>query len=121
MIIIIIFIIVVVVTTYVIAECSIGIALLYRSHPSIHPSTHSSSFCTYDRIIFRDLKPENVALDVRGDMRLFDFGLVKELKAKDLVEPPDSFKATGLTGSRRYSKWMVGKLVEYSTPILLQQ
>lgn len=23
------------------------------------------------------------------DMRLFDFGLVKELKAKDLVEPPD--------------------------------
>lgn len=58
------------------------------------------------RIIFRDLKPENVGLDVRGDMRLFDFGLVKELKAKDLVEPPDSFKATGLVGSRRYSKFM---------------
>jgi serine/threonine protein kinase len=26
----------------------------------------------------------------------------KELKPKDLVEPPDSYHATGLTGSRRY-------------------
>jgi serine/threonine protein kinase len=50
------------------------------------------------------LKPENIAFDVRGDMRLFDFGLAKELKAKDLVDPPDGFAATGLTGSRRYSK-----------------
>lgn len=53
-------------------------------------------------IIYRDLKPENIAFDVRGDMRLFDFGLAKELKARDLVDPPDGFKATGLTGSRRY-------------------
>lgn len=35
-------------------------------------------------------------------MRLFDFGLAKELKAKDLAEPPDGFRATGMTGSRRY-------------------
>lgn len=56
----------------------------------------------YYRILFRDLKPENVAFDLRGDMRLFDFGLAKELKQKDLVEAPDGFNATGLTGSRRY-------------------
>lgn len=56
----------------------------------------------YDRIIFRDLKPENLAFDLRGDMRLFDFGLAKELKQKDMVEAPDGFNATGLTGSRRY-------------------
>lgn len=60
------------------------------------------------RILYRDLKPENVAVDIRGDMRLFDFGLVKELKARDLVEPPDSFSATGLVGSRPYSK-LIGK------------
>lgn len=53
-------------------------------------------------IIYRDLKPENIAFDVRGDMRLFDFGLAKELKARDLVDPPEGFAATGLTGSRRY-------------------
>jgi serine/threonine protein kinase len=56
----------------------------------------------YYRIIFRDLKPENLAFDLRGDMRLFDFGLAKELKQKDRGEAPDGFNATGLTGSRRY-------------------
>jgi len=31
------------------------------------------------RIIFRDLKPENCGFDVRGDVKLFDFGLAKEI------------------------------------------
>jgi serine/threonine-protein kinase TNNI3K len=35
-------------------------------------------------------------------MCLFDFGLAKELKRRDLVECPDGYNATGLTGSRRY-------------------
>ena len=35
-------------------------------------------------------------------MRLFDFGLAKELKQRDLVEHPDGYRATGMTGSRRY-------------------
>ena len=58
----------------------------------------------HNRILFRDLKPENVGVDVRGDMRLFDFGLAKELKVRDLVKAPDEYTATGLTGSRVYSK-----------------
>lgn len=54
------------------------------------------------RIIFRDLKPDNLAFDLRWNLRMFDFGLAKELKAKDMVEFPDLYNATGLTGSRRY-------------------
>jgi len=54
------------------------------------------------KLIFRDIKPENIGLDCRGEMRLFDFGLCKELKDSDLVQAPDQYKATGLTGSRRY-------------------
>ena len=41
-------------------------------------------------------------MDAHGDMRLFDFGLAKELKQRDLVQPPDGYRATGVTGSRRY-------------------
>jgi len=37
-----------------------------------------------------------------GDAKLFDFGLAKELKPKDLVSPPDGYEASGMTGSRRY-------------------
>ena len=44
---------------------------------------------------------DNIGVDVRGDMRVFDFGLAKELKPKDLVEAPEGYNATGLTGSRR--------------------
>jgi len=36
-------------------------------------------------IVYRDLKPENVGLDVRETVKLFDFGLAKELKDEDLV------------------------------------
>lgn len=54
------------------------------------------------KILFRDLKPDNMGFNVRGDLQIFDFGLAKELKAKDLVEAPDRYECTGLTGSRRY-------------------
>ena len=59
-------------------------------------------FLKSKNILFRDLKPENVGFDVRSRVKLFDFGLTKELKHRDLVEPPDSYDLTGMTGSRRY-------------------
>ena len=53
-------------------------------------------------LLFRDVKPDNVGLDHEGQWRLFDFGLSKELKEKDLVQPPDGYNTTGTVGSRRY-------------------
>jgi hypothetical protein len=41
-----------------------------------------------------------MGFDVRGDVRLFDFGVARELKPKDLVKAPDGYRCTGLTGSR---------------------
>jgi serine/threonine protein kinase len=48
------------------------------------------------------LSNRNVGCDVRGDYKLFDFGLAKELKKKDLAKEPDTYETTGLTGSRRW-------------------
>lgn len=48
-------------------------------------------------LIHRDLKPDNVGFDVRGDVKIFDFGLA--------VEIPDSqgpYKLTGNTGTMCY-------------------
>ena len=47
------------------------------------------------------MKAENIGIDLRGDLRLFDFGLAKELKEKDMIAP-GMYKLTGMTGSRRY-------------------
>ncbi|KAL7575307.1 hypothetical protein ACA910_001830 [Epithemia clementina (nom. ined.)] len=53
-------------------------------------------------LLFRDVKPENVGLDDKDHWKLFDFGLCKELKPKDLVQPPDGYNTSGIVGSRRY-------------------
>ena len=52
-------------------------------------------------IIYRDIKPDNIGFDVRGDVKIFDFGLAKELKAEDR-SPDGTFKMTADTGSPRY-------------------
>jgi serine/threonine protein kinase len=44
----------------------------------------------------------NIGSCVRGNYKLFDFGLAKELRKEDLAEAPDGFVCTGLTGSRRW-------------------
>lgn len=51
-------------------------------------------------IIYRDLKPNNIGFDVRGDAKLFDFGLAIEFD--DDKTKNGAFKLTGDTGTIRY-------------------
>ncbi len=52
-------------------------------------------------IIYRDLKPDNIGFDVRGDVKIFDFGLAKEVDPALKLED-GTYKLTGDTGSLRY-------------------
>jgi len=77
-------------------------------------------------LIYRDLKPENVGFDnVRGEVKLFDFGLCVETRSKK-ESANGTFHLTPCTGSLRYMAPEVynalpyGKLVDtYSFGILL--
>mmetsp|Transcript_30681 Transcript_30681/g.44613 ORF Transcript_30681/g.44613 Transcript_30681/m.44613 type:complete len:345 (-) Transcript_30681:2268-3302(-) len=53
------------------------------------------------KIIYRDIKSENIGFDVRGDVKIFDFGLCRELDPKKKTAN-GLYKLTGRTGSRRY-------------------
>uniref|UniRef100_A0A7S4JLR6 Protein kinase domain-containing protein n=1 Tax=Odontella aurita TaxID=265563 RepID=A0A7S4JLR6_9STRA len=52
-------------------------------------------------ILYRDLKPDNIGFDVRGDVKIFDFGLAKEVRPDDKMES-GLYKLSGNTGSLRY-------------------
>jgi len=47
------------------------------------------------------VRPSNIGFGFDGELKLYDFGLAKKLKAKDQVGL-DQFKATQLTGCCRY-------------------
>lgn len=68
------------------------------------------------KIIYRDLKPDNVGFDVRGDVKIFDFGLAREFpKGKPLVN--DTYQMSGKTGSLRYMAPEVAKEHPYNETV----
>jgi len=52
-------------------------------------------------VIYRDLKPDNIGFDVRGDVKIFDLGLAKEVDPKTKLED-GTYNLTADTGSLRY-------------------
>jgi serine/threonine protein kinase len=59
-----------------------------------------TTFAAYCSIVYRDLKPDNIGFDVRGDLKIFDFGLARQLPDEKLDN--GLYKMTGDTGSSSY-------------------
>jgi serine/threonine protein kinase len=54
------------------------------------------------RIVYRDIKQENVGFDVRGDVKIFDLGLCKELSPKLKNKDGYGYLLTPRTGAVPY-------------------
>ena len=62
-------------------------------------------------IVYRDLKPDNVGFNERGTLKLFDFGLAKQLHPGLKIN--DLYSLTGNTGSLRYMAPEVARKLPY--------
>ena len=55
------------------------------------------------RILFRDLKPANIGFDKTETLKIFDFGLARELREVDKdPDMPGMYRLSNMTGSLRY-------------------
>lgn len=74
-----------------------------------HDISDALNYLHSKKIVYRDLKPDNVGFSKSGILKLFDFGLSRELHEKDL-NPKDGlyYHMTGFTGSIRYMAPEVG-------------
>lgn len=66
-----------------------------------------------NNLIYRDLKPANVGFDVRNDVKLFDFGLCRDLPTED-GSMDDVFEMSGKVGTLRYMANEVARRQPYN-------
>lgn len=64
-------------------------------------------------IVYRDIKPDNIGFDVRGDVKVFDLGLAKELSCTK-SNGDGTYLLTGDTGSPRYMATEVAQSKPYN-------
>lgn len=83
------------------AEASVRLSkqLTYRLK-CCHEILSGLAYLHEKNIIYRDLKPENIGMDSQGSIKIFDFGLAKELK--DTYKVRDDQYRLSITGTRRY-------------------
>mmetsp|Transcript_13707 Transcript_13707/g.24830 ORF Transcript_13707/g.24830 Transcript_13707/m.24830 type:complete len:195 (+) Transcript_13707:506-1090(+) len=68
------------------------------------------------RVMYRDLKPDNIGFDVRGDVKIFDFGLAREFPKENQMTN-GTFQMSGKTGSLRYMAPEVAKEQPYNETV----
>lgn len=66
----------------------------------------------HHNIMYRDLKPENVGFNSQGVVKLFDFGLAKEIIPH--LHPGLAFKHTSYTGALRFMAPEVAREMPYN-------
>lgn len=67
-------------------------------------------------IVFRDLKPDNVGFDEHGTVKIFDFGLARELP-KDCTNVNDIYQMSGKIGTLRYMAPEVALCRQYNQKV----
>lgn len=68
-----------------------------------------------NRLVYRDIKPENIGFDVRGDVKVFDFGLCKDLDPRLKAKEGSGYRLTGRAGSLPYMAPEVAQCKPYDT------
>lgn len=68
------------------------------------------------KVMYRDLKPDNIGFDVRGDVKIFDFGLAREYPKSEPMAN-DTYQMSGKTGSLRYMAPEVAKEKPYNETV----
>lgn len=68
-----------------------------------------------NRLLYRDIKPENIGFDVRGDVKIFDFGLCKSLAPELKATDSYGYNLTGRAGSFPYMAPEVVRMETYDT------